>query len=715
MSKKFPIVFQHDLRDCGLACLSMIFEFYNKIVSLDTLKTTAKVSDDGLSLLDLTKIAKHYEFNCTAYKISTTDFSKYLETPFIAHWKGDHFVVVYKIGRFSVTIADPSKGIRKISKKEFIYNWQTDKNPSEGYILLIKPSQIVADQDHKEEQPNFSTVFKLLKPHYKLLRQVGLGLLFVTIIQSILPFITQSVVDIGIRNNDYSFIVIVLIGQFVLFISRSSIDILRSWIMLHVSIRINMSLLTDFFKKLFDLQFSFFDDRKLGDILQRLGDNERIQGFLTNSLPNIIFSTVSILVFGTILAIYSLKVFAVFIIGSAISSVWILLFLKRRKRLDNMRFDVRSENNSLVIDLLNGIPEIKLANIQVNKRWEWEKGQTNIYNVQLKNLVVDQLQFFGATVINESKNIAITLITAFAVIDGTMTLGMMLATMFIIGQLASPFQQIVTFIQLTQEANISFNRLKPILFSTEKVKKTLISDFEVEKEIKFNTVSFGYKNETVLSNINFSIPIGKNTVILGPSGMGKSTLFKLLLKMYHPNSGYIAIDGLDLREIDETIWYNKCSAVLQESYIFNDTIINNICLKGLDVDMNRIRFALTQANLYDFVLTLPDSFNTKIGREGHQLSKGQAKRLLIARIIYSNPDVLLFDEIMASLDRENERIITENILKYAKDKTCIFITHDPKAVKLAQHVIYLESGHKCFSGPHEQLLEESNSYRTLFI
>ncbi|MCB0742341.1 MAG: peptidase domain-containing ABC transporter, partial [Ignavibacteriae bacterium] len=564
---------------------------------------------------------------------------------------------------------------------------------------------------------SFKFLLQYLFKYKSLLTQLLIGLLVGSILQLIFPFLTQSIVDIGIQNQDINFIYVVLAAQLMLFIGKSSVDIFRGWILLHLSTRINISLVSDFFIKLMNLPIAYFDTRMTGDIMQRINDHNRIESLLTGSTLNTLFSLVNLIVFGAVLIYYNLSIFLIFVAGSIIYVIWILFFLKRRKELDHKRFSQLSQEQSTVIELVNGMQEIKMNNAEKQKRWKWEFLQARLFKISIKSLALNQTQSVGSSFINEIKNIIITFISAVLVIKGSITLGMMLSIQYIIGQLNSPISQLVGFIQATQDAKISLERLNEIheKEDEENKNKQIIKDIKPDENISIKEISFRYigSDENVLDNLSIQIPAKKITAIVGASGSGKTTLMKLLLKFYEPSKGSIFYGDHHLDNISHKVWRSNCGVVMQEGYVFNDTIAYNIAVGEDIIDEEKLLHAVKVANIYDFIQSLPLGFNTKIGNEGVGMSTGQKQRLFIARAVYKNPNLLFFDEATSALDAKNERIIMENLNRFFEDKTVVIIAHRLSTVKNADQIVVIDDGEIKEIGTHQELINEKGRYYTL--
>jgi len=714
----FPHYFQLDAMDCGPTCLRMIAAFYGKTFSLQTLRVRSSVTREGVSLLGISDAANSIGMRNVGVKINFNKLEKDAPLPCIVHWKQKHFIVVYKIKKDKIWVADPGKGLITYSKEEFLQGWLGSSLDEEemGLCMMIEPTpDFYAMDDEKPDRNSFSHLFAYLKPHRKYIFQLVLGLLLGSFFMLIFPFLTQAVVDIGINNNDLGFITLVLIAQLILFISITSVEIIRGWILLHLGTRINISVISDFLLKLMKLPIGFFDSKLIGDLLQRIGDQVRIEKFLTSSALNILFSFFNLVIFSIVLIIYSWQIFLVFIVGTLLYIVWIRLFMRKRRKLDFMRFEQYSKNQSKLIELISGIQEIKLNNSETQKRWEWENIQAKLFNVNMKTLALGQAQDRGAAFILRLITILTTFLAARYVIDGQITLGAMLAITYIIGQLSSPVEQLLEFTQTAQDAKISLERFGEIhkLENEEPEGKLLIEDFPANHTITISNLSFQYegpRSPFVLKNINLEIPEGKTTAIVGTSGSGKTTLMKLILGFFDPIEGEISVGKSKLKNLSQRIWRSRCGVVLQDGYLFSDTIANNIAVGQENIDKKKLFEAVEMACIREFIESLPLGYNTKIGQDGIGLSQGQRQRLLIARAIYKQPDYLLFDEATNALDAKNERNVIENIEKFSKGRTVIVIAHRLSTVKNADQIIVLENGEIVERGKHKELIKTKGKY-----
>lgn len=720
MKFSFPFYKQPDSKDCGPTCLRIIAKHYGKLISLQEIRSLSETTRSGSNLLKLSDAAEVIGFKTIGAKLNFKRLQQ-AQLPLIVHWDKNHFVVVYRITKDKVYLSDPAYGLINLTKEEFISRWignNATEESKEGITLLLDPTPRFKKMKwESKDKRSLSFLFQYLFKYKSLIVQLGIGLLVGSLLQLIFPFLTQSIVDIGIQNQDIGFIYMVLIAQVMLFFGRTSVEVFRSWILLHLSTRVNISLVSDFFIKLMNLPISFFDTRMTGDIMQRIGDHRRIENLLTGTALNTFFSFFNLFVFGGVLMYYSPQIFLIFMGGSVVYILWILYFLKRRKELDYMRFAQLSQEQSTVIELINGMQEIKLHNAETQKRWKWEFVQANLFNVSIKTLTLEQTQGVGSSVINELKNIMVTFASALLVIEGQLTLGMMLSLQYIIGQLNGPIMGIVGFVRSYQDAKISLDRLNEIhdKEDEESRDRQLVHEIMPGDDINVHNLSYRYlgTDENVINEISLSVPAQKITAIVGASGCGKTTLMKLLLKFYEPTKGEIRYGKHGFDSISPRSWRDHCGVVMQEGYVFNDTIAANIAVGEEVVDLHRLIMASQTANIYDFIQTLPLRFNTKIGNEGVGISTGQKQRLFIARAVYKNPEILFFDEATSALDAKNERIVMENLNRFLKGKTVFIIAHRLSTVRNADQIIVMDEGEIKETGTHEELVLQSGVYYNL--
>lgn len=685
----FTLVRQRDAKDCGPSCLAMIVKHYGGSFNINSIRTDCALNREGVSLLGISKAAEELGFKSVGGRLSFSSLASEALLPCIVHWSQNHFVVVYKVknqkkGDCTIYVADPGKGLVSYTKEEFCEHWVSTKTNGEekGIVLLLEPTNQFYTQNDTETvltQSRMAFLWSYLKKYKRFFTQLILGLLLGSLLQLIFPFLTQAVVDTGIGGKDIGFVWLVLMAEMMLLFSRTAIEFIRSKILLHISTRINISLISDFFIKLMKLPMNFFDTKQMGDLLQRIEDHRRVEQFLTSSSLSLLFSFFTFLVFGVVLVFYNLGVFAVFLFGTLLYAGWIVLFLEKRRLLDYKFFEQAGRNRNVTYQLIDGMQEIKLQGCEQRKRWEWEDVQADLFKVNLQALNLQQVQQAGSITINEVKNILITVLAATSVIQGNMTLGMMLAVQYIIGQLNSPVEQLIHFVYSWQDVSISLDRMNEIHTETneENAERTRSSYTEESTDghsLAIKDLSFKYNiysSKNILSDINLLIPNGKVTAIVGASGSGKTTLIKLLLGFYEPLSGSIQIGSANLSECNLGWWRSQCGAVMQEGYLFSDTIAKNIAISDDDPNIERIRHAARVANIADYVEALPLAYNTMIGQDGQGISQGQRQRILIARVIYKNPMFVFLDEATNALDANNEQAITDNLLDFYKGKTVI--------------------------------------------
>lgn len=720
VKKRFPHFRQLDYRDCGPTCLRMIAKHYGKTFSREFLRDKASITRIGVTLAGIAEAAEAIEMRTLGMRIGIESLINEAPTPFIVPWRQKHFVVVYKTSKSKIYVADPALGLLDYSPQDFKKAW-TNTDDGNGFVLLLEPNaQFYNLDEDKVKSKGFTFLIPYFRPYKKLIRQLFIGLLVGTIIQFILPFLMQSVVDIGVNHRDIPFIYLILISQLVLILSQTIVTIFREWILIHVTSRFNIKMVSDFLFKMLKLPVSFFDTRNTGEHLQRIADHTRIQNFVSSSTLNMIFSIITFIVFNFILAYYNLKIFFVFIVSSIIYVGWAFFFLKKRAELDYKRFDETSQSQTSLIQIINGVKEIKINNSQRKNRWKWEYTQISLFKTSLSTLKLAQYQSVGATFINELKNIIITFLSAKAVVDGELTIGMMVTIQYIVGQLNLPLGNFVSFIQSWQDAKISLERLSQVHIRDDEdlVSANKISGLPNNKTIEIKDLSYRYGGKStpfVLKNLNCSIPEGKTTAIVGASGSGKTTLMKLLLKFHEPTKGNITVGSIDLTTINNDYWRSNCGAVMQDTFMFNDTIAGNISESEQNeiIDRDKLNNAAFVSNMDDFIQNLPNKYNTELGTSGIRLSGGQEQRIMIARAVYKNPFYVFFDEATSALDANNEKVIMENLNVFLKGKTAIVVAHRLSTVKNADNIIVLEDGTVVEQGTHENLTELKGKYYEL--
>jgi ATP-binding cassette subfamily B protein len=718
----FPIYIQPDTMDCGPTCVRMVAKYYKRTISLVKLRSLSETTRSGSSLQGIADASEKIGFKTLGVKIDFNTFNQEAPLPAIVFWNERHFVVVYKIKKDKVYIADPAHGLLTYSKQEFIDNWigkHATETTEEGIVLLLEPTAKLTEKEDDDvaKKQGMGFLWNYLSNYKRFMFQLGLGLFSISILQLIFPFLTQSVVDIGIQNKDLHFLYLVLFAQLFIFLGRTLIEISRGWILLHLSTRINISLVSDFLIKLMKLPISFFDSKMTGDIMQRIGDHSRIEQLLTNQSLNVLFSAFNFIVFGAVLAVYSIPIFGIFMVGTVLYFIWVKFFLKKRSDLDHKRFSQMSDERSKVMELIQGMQEIKLHNAERNKRWAWETLQVRLFKIHIKSLRLEQIQSNGANIINELKNILISFYSVKLVIDGSLTLGMMLSVSYIIGQLNAPISQFLSFIYSYQDAKISIERLSEIHNKEDEEPEgvELIHHLPENHAISLQKVDFRYQGmqENVITELDLVIPANKITAIVGSSGSGKTTLMKMLLRFYEPTQGEIVVDQSNLNTFSQRTWREHCGSVMQDGFLFSDTIANNIAVGDEIVDKDKLLHAVKVANIREFIESLPLSYNTKIGGEGMGISGGQKQRILIARAVYKNPDFLFFDEATSALDAKNERVIMENLQEFFKGKTTVVIAHRLSTVQHADQIVVLEGGKIIEKGTHFELIDLNGAYYNL--
>ncbi len=721
---KFVKYIQHDSMDCGPTCLKMVAKFYGKNYSLQNLRDRCHITREGVSLLGISDAAESIGFRTTGVKVTWRQMVEEMPLPCIVHWNQRHFVVVYDVvkkhGVYKVMVADPASGLLEYTEEDFRGLWLESERKTEGIALILEPTPKFYEEEGDDERRHygFGYVLKYLRPYRTYIIQILLAMLTASVISLLMPFITQSVVDKGIGTGSLSLIVVLLIAQLTLTLGGLANNLIRSWLMLHTTSRVSISLISDFLCKLMRLPIAFFDSKMVGDIMQRIGDYNRIQTFLTGSLLSMVIAVVSFVVYGLIMAGYNATIFIVFLIGASLYVFWVLLFMKRRRKLDYMRFQQASANQSNIVQLIGGMQEIKLNNCEKQKRWEWESIQAKLFKVGVKSLTLGQVQEIGSTFIDQTKNILMSFIAAKSVIDGGMTLGMMMALQYIMGQINAPISQFISFVQSAQDASISLDRLGEIheMKDEEPAEEERIKDIPSDADIVFRDVVFQYDgphSPKVLDEVSLTIPSGKVTAIVGASGSGKTTMLKMMLGFYPPVSGEVLLGNVSLKNYSESRWRARCGTVMQEGYIFSDTIAANIAVSEEYPDMERVRWAAGVSNIKYWIEGLPLGYGTKIGADGHGLSSGQKQRILIARAAYKDSRYLFFDEATNSLDANNERTIMENLERLFSEKTVVVVAHRLSTVKNADNIIVLDKGRIAEQGTHSQLTALRGKYYEL--
>lgn len=725
--RTFPYYKQLDKMDCGPACLRMIAKYYGKNYSLQTLREYSFLSREGVSLMGLSDAAESIRLRTVGLRITLEQLKKDVPLPCILYWNQNHFVVCYGIkkqrGRCLFQIADPASSLLVYSEAEIKRYWLSAESDSRelGIVLALEPGARFFEKDDEPEvgQGHKLMFFiKYLTSYKKQLLQLVLGMLIVALLQLIFPFLTQTLVDVGIRDGNLNFITLILISQVVLSTSLLSVEFIRSWILLHVNARISISLISDFLIKLMKLPLHFFDVKFVGDIMQRIRDHGRIRSFLMGSSISTAFSFVTFLIFAGVLAYYNLTILVIFLIGNSLYVAWILFFMKYRRELDFKRFEQAADEESNLVQMVTAMQEIKLNNCETQKRWQWERIQVKLFKISVKGLALGQVQQVGSVFFNQTTNIIISFIAAKAVVDGQMTLGMMMSLTYIIGQLSAPVSSFIGFAQQFQDAKISLERLNEVHGKPDEEQDiaSKLSVLPEKRELRMENVCFSYDGadrDYVLDNVSLVIPEHKVTAIVGASGSGKTTLVKLMLGFYSPNKGSMKVGDASLENINPHLWRAKTGAVMQDGFIFSETIAQNIAVGEEQIDVERLRHAVAVANIRDFIDSLPLGYNTKIGMEGNGISQGQKQRLLIARAVYKNPEFLFFDEATNALDANNEKEIMEHLHEFYKGKTVVVVAHRLSTVKDADKIVVLDRGCIAEEGTHRELTERKGMYYRL--
>ena len=734
----FPHYLQLDAMDCGPSCLRMVAKYYGRSYSLQTLREKSFITREGVSMLGISDAAEAIGFRTSGVRVSFEQLINDVPLPCILHWNQNHFVVCYKIkekkqkkrlrtgnednNNYSIHISDPASGLLTYTKEEFFRCWIStkEKEKDTGTVLILQPSpEFYEHEDEKEKATrNLRYFFKYLRPYKGQLAQLILGMVIGMVFSLIFPFLTQAMVDTGIGTNNLNFITLILIAQLVLFVTQLGIGFIRSWIVLHMNTRINISLISDFLAKLMKLPVGYFDTKMVGDTMQRIGDHGRIEAFMTGSSISVLFSFANFIVFGFILAYFNLTILGIFLLGNSLYVAWILFFMRYRRELDYKRFTQSASNQSNLFQLITGMQEIKLNNCEKQKRWQWERIQVKLFKISIKGLALGQYQQSGSVFFSQTTGILISFIAAKSVVDGQMTLGMMMSLSYIIGQLSAPIGQFIGFAQSLQDARISLERLGEIHNKedeeqTSGIKLSVLPD---DKTIRIDNLYFSYDGadrDYVLDNITLKIPHNKVTAVVGASGSGKTTLVKLLLGFYPPNKGEIIVGETPIKNINPRLWRQKSGAVMQDGFIFSDTIANNIAVGEEFIDKERLLHAVEVANIREFIDRLPLGYNTKIGMEGNGISQGQRQRILIARAVYKNPEFIFFDEATNALDAKNEKEIMENLHQFYQGKTVVVVAHRLSTVQNADNIIVLDKGKVAEHGSHKELTNQKGIYYEL--
>lgn len=726
--KRFPLYKQHDSSDCGPACLKMICKYYGKSYSIEYLRERSYITREGVSILGISEAAENIGFQTKRVKLSFEQLTSIINFPCILYWNQNHFVVCYgvrKIPRkndYKIFIADPVGEKYTLNLEEFLNCWVTIKQQDKmtGIALVLSPTPDFYNETDNDEKSKkkISHYFRYLRPYKAQIIQLSIGLIIGSLLQFVIPFLTQAMVDQGVNNNNLDLITLILIGQLAIFFTQLAVEFIRNWIFLHVNTRISISLISDFLIKLMKLPIRFFDSKNTGDILQRIEDNDRIKNFLTGSTLSTLFSFINFIIFAVILGYYNLTILSIFILGNVLYILWILLFMRYRRKLDYKRFTQTAAEQSNLIELITGMQDIKLSNTEKQKRWNWERIQIKLFNISIKGLAIEQYQQVGTLFFTQTTSLLILFMAAKLVVSGSISIGMMMAISYIVGQLGGPISQVIGFIQTTQDAKISLERLNEIQNKEDEDVNTVnqLKYLPEDKELKLNNIKFTYDGSNrnyIINDVNLIIPGNKVTAIVGASGSGKTTLIKIMLGFYAPNSGNVMMGDTDIQEINSHILRQNIGAVLQDSFIFSDTIVKNITMEEDNINKEQLLRAVEIANIREFIESLPLKYNTKIGMEGNGLSQGQRQRILIARAVYKNPSFLFLDEATNALDANNEKVIIDNLNEFYRGRTVVIVAHRLSTVQNADNIIVLEKGKVLEMGRHEELVRNKSAYYSL--
>lgn len=733
MLNPFPHYQQLDSMDCGPSCLRMIAKYYGRTYSLQSLREKSFITRQGVSMLGISDAAENIGMRTQGVRISLQQLMEDAPLPCILHWNQNHFVVLYDIKKkksffsksakdYTFFISDPAKGKYSISKNGFEKCWISTKGEGKGagFVLLLSPTPDFHERidDQEQQKRNLSFYLRYLFPYKSQLFQLMIGMLLGSIFSLILPFLTQAMVDQGIGNNNLNFITLILISQLILSITQMGVGFIQSWISLHMNTRISITLISDFIAKLMRLPIRFFDTKNIGDIMQRIGDHSRIQSFMTGTTLSTLFYFFNFFIFAGIMTYYDLSILIVFLVGNTLYIIWILSFMRYRRKLDNARFTQASANQSNMVQLITGMQEIKLNHCEKQQRWKWESIQVKLFKISIQGTALGQVQQIGSIFFSQTTSLFISFLSAKAVVDGDITLGMMMSISYIIGQLSGPISQVIGFSQSLQDAKISLERLNEINNREEEITSAndKINTLPKNSDITLENVYFSYdgaERDYVLNNLNLTIPHDKVTAIVGASGSGKTTVIKLLLGFYHPVKGDVKVGNYSLKDINPHLWRQNTGAVMQEGFLFSDTIARNIAISEESVDTHKLLNAIETTNIKDFIESLPQKYNSKIGMEGNGVSQGQKQRLLIARAIYKNPTFLFFDEATNALDANNEKTILDNLTQFYKGKTVVVVAHRLSTVQSVDNIVVMEAGRVIESGTHKELTAMKGAYYTL--
>lgn len=716
---RFPTEYQMDAKDCGPASLKMVAKYFGRYYSLQYLRDKCGITKEGVSLLGISAAAESIGLHTAAFKCTIDDVILKVPFPVIIYWNENHFVVVYHANKKYIWVSDPCKGHVKYTKREFMEGWYL-KNEDKGVLLALEPTADfkLSKQEKKQEKDSMLSMLRYFMPYKKEFSLIFFVMLVATLLQGILPFISKSVIDIGISTSDVNFINMVLAGNICILLSIMVFSVVRDWILMHITARVNIALISDYLIKLMKLPVTFFENKLLGDILQRAADHERIRSFIMNNSLSLIFSTFTFLLFSIILLIYNHVIFFIFLGGSILYVTWVMLFLSIRKKLDWQYFELISRNQSYWVETVSAIQDIKIYNYERARRWKWEEIQARLYHVNKRVLAVTNMQNLGAQFIESIKNMAITFFCATAVIRGDITFGVMISTQFIIGMLNGPLVQFISFVVSAQYAKISFLRMNEIRQLDDEDELLSVGSTTIlpeNRSLILKSVMFQYAPHLpmVLTNINLIIPENKVTAIVGSSGCGKSTLLKLLVRLYKPSYGTVNMGGMNVTALNLRKWREMCGVVMQDGKIFSDTIKNNIVLDDEKVDEAQLIKCCQIAQIKEEIDQMPRGFDTEIGEQGRGLSGGQKQRLLIARALYRNPQYLFLDEATNALDTVNEQKIVKALNSAFENRTVVIIAHRLSTIRHADQIVVMNKGQIVEVGNHEQLMARRYMYYTL--
>ncbi len=716
---------QFDAMDCGPSCLSMIANHYGKFFPLQFLRENSFLTREGVSLLGISQAADKIGFNSISAQL-TIDELENMEFPCILHWNQNHFVVLRGVenkGKRKWKLADPRHGFITLGDDAFKKSWLDEDGTGVG--LFLEPTEKFYEIEIvNNEKFAFRYVKSYLKKYKRELSALFVLLLIGSSITLVFPFLAQKLIDKGVSGKNMSYIRLILLAQLGLFLGSITIEIIRNWIMLYLGTKLSVTIISEFLAKMLQLPIKFFDSKMMGDFNQRIQDNGRIENFLTSQTLLTVFSFFTFIVFFGVLCYYDYKILLVYMTLSGISIYWSFTFLKKRKVLDYYKFQQLSINQDSVYEILNGVSEMKLNDFTDYKLTEWKENQKKLFDINVKMLKIDQLELSGFEFINQLKNIVVTFLAAKYVVAGEMTLGALLSVSYIIGQMNSPISQLMNFFRSLQDAKLSLERLNEVQnHEVEEQDNQALLDISSEQKtsdeprgISLENLCFQYEGEKsnyILEDINFFIPEGKITAIVGASGSGKTTLIKLLLKFYNPSKGKIKFNGTDILDLSPKSLRDNCGVVMQDGFIFSDSIERNIACGDEMIDFYKLNQSAKVANIYSFIETLPLGFHTKIGSSGNGISGGQKQRILIARAVYKNPHYILFDEATSALDAENEKVIHDNLQEFFAGKTVVIVAHRLSTVKNADQIIVLKHGKVMETGNHNQLVENRSEYYNL--